>query len=65
MGKNSKKIEYGKTYIIGGVPRVISSKEEYKTVMNKEREKTMATLMLQLYQEGDVSIKIPKILLGK
>lgn len=57
------KIEYGKTYMIGGVPRVISSKEEYKKIMSKEKEKTMATLMLQLYQEGDVLIKIPDTLL--
>lgn len=57
-----KKIEYGQTYIVGGVPRVISSKEEYKKIMNKEREKTMSLLMAQLYQPGDVEIKIPKIL---
>lgn len=55
-------IEYGKTYLVGGVPRVISSKEDYKKLMSKEKEKVMSTLMLQLYQDGDVLIKVPKIL---
>jgi hypothetical protein len=59
-----KKIEYGKTYIIGGIPRVISSENEHKKIMEKEKEKIMATLMLQLYQDGDVSIKVPEILMS-
>lgn len=58
------KIEYGQTYIIGGTPRVISSEEEYHKIMNKEKQKTMSLLMMQLYQPGDVEIKIPKILMG-
>ena len=56
------KIEYGKTYIIGGVPRVVSSKDEYKKMISKEKEKTMSLLMAQLYQPGDVEIKIPKLI---
>lgn len=58
-----KKIEYGQTYIVGGVPRVISSEWEYKKIMNKEHEKTMSLLMAQLYQPGDVEIRIPKIIM--
>jgi len=57
------KLEYGQTYIIGGVPRVVSSKDEYKKIMSKEKEKTMSLLMAQLYQPNDVEIKIPKILM--
>lgn len=60
-GKNEKKIEYGKIYIIGGVPRVVKNKAEYKKIKNKENEKIVSLLMAQLYQEGDVEIKIPSL----
>jgi len=58
--KIPKKIQYGKIYVIGGVPRRINNEEEYLKIQNKEKQKMMSLLMAELYQPGDVEIKIPK-----
>lgn len=58
--KIPKKIEYGKIYVIGGVPRRINNEDEYIKIKNKEQQKMMSLMMAELYKPGDVEIKIPK-----